>query len=98
MTDVCRFVRWWITGLRRDMCVAVSVDELLEQLNGFLEDVCYGRLEKVTESELKECLRRISTVEVVVKDGKGLWGGRLRGRLFNKIIEMAAENGEAAVV
>jgi hypothetical protein len=101
VTDVCRFVRLWITGLRRDMCVAVSVDELLEQLNGFLEDVGYGRLEKVTESELKECLKHISTVEVVVKDGKEvlwLWGGRLRGRLFNKIIEKAAENGEAGVV
>ncbi len=101
MTNVCRFVRLWITGLRRDMCVAVSVDELLEQMNGFLEDVGYGKLEKVTEGEVKECLKHISTVEILVKDGKEvlwLWGGRLRSRLFNRIIEKAVENGEVVVV
>ncbi len=55
MTNVCRFVRRWIAGLRRDMCVAVSVDELLEQMNDILKDVGYGSLEAVAESELKEC-------------------------------------------
>jgi hypothetical protein len=100
MTDVCRFVRWWIAGLRRDMCVAISIDELLEQMNGFLRDVGYGKLEAVTESELKECLKHINTVEIIIKDGKEvvwLWGGRLRRRLFNKIVEKAAEDGEVVV-
>ncbi len=101
VTSVCRFVRQWIAGLRRDMYVAVTVDELLEQMNGFLRDVGYGKLESITEGELKECLKHIPTVEVIVKDGKEilwLWGGRLRSRLINKIIEKTVRDGEAAVV
>jgi hypothetical protein len=69
-------------------------------MNGFLRDVGYGKLEKVTESELKECLKRISTVETVVKDGKEvlwLWGGQLRRRLFNRIIDVAVKEGEVNV-
>ncbi len=101
VTNVCRFVRWWITGLRRDMYVAVAVDELLDQMNWFLEHVGYGKLEKVAEGELKECLKHIPTVEIIVKDGNEvlwLWGGRLRGRLLSRIIKKAAEDGGVAII
>ncbi len=101
MTDVCRFVRQWIAGLRRDMYVAVTVDELLDQMNFFLDHEGYGKLEKVTEGELKECLKHIPTVEIIVLSGKEvlwLWGNQLRSRLINKIIEKAAENGAAVVI
>ncbi len=96
--NVCRFIRQWITGLRRDMYVAATVDELLDQMNFFLDHKGYGKLEKVTEGELKECLKHISTI---VKDGDDvlwLWGNQLRSRLINKIIEKAAENGAAVVI
>jgi hypothetical protein len=101
MTDVCRYVRQWVNSLRRDMCVAISVDELLELMNSYLEAVGYGSLEKVTESGLKECLKRNKTVEAVVKDGKEvlwLWGGRRRRELLDRIVEMAVKNGEVSVV
>ncbi|MFZ8840135.1 MAG: hypothetical protein ACO2PM_14740 [Pyrobaculum sp.] len=100
VTDVCRYVRRWINSLRRDMCIAISVDELLELMNGYLEAVGYGNLEKVTEADLKGCLKRSKTVEIVVKDGGEvlwLWGGRRRRELFDRIIKMTVKNGEVSV-
>jgi hypothetical protein len=62
-----------------------------------LKDVGYGKLEKVAEDELKECLRHIGTVEVIVKDGKEvvwLWGNRRQRKLFYRIIDIAVQEGE----
>jgi hypothetical protein len=98
--NVCRYIRRWISALRRQLTAAITVDKLLKILNGYLEDVGYGRLEKVAEDELKECLRRIGTVEIIVKDGKEvvwLWGGRRMRELVNRIVEMTARGGEVAV-
>jgi len=100
MTSVCRYIRRWIGALRRQLTAAITVDELLKTLNGYLRDVGYGKLEKVTEDELKECLRRIGTVEVIVKDGKEvvwLWGGRRLRELVNRIVDIAAQEGEVSM-
>ena len=86
--------------LRRQLTAAITVDTFLKILNGYLEDVGYGKLEKVTEDELKECLRRIGTVEVIVKDGKEvvwLWGGRRLRELVNRIVDIATQEGEINV-
>ena len=100
VTDVCRYIRKWINSLRKEACVAITVDALLELMNGYLEAVGYGNLEKVTEADLKECLKRNKTVEIVVKDGDEvlwLWGGRSRRELFDRIIKMTVKNGEVSV-
>ena len=100
MTDVCRYIRKWINSLRKEACVAITVDALLEQLNTYLEVVGYGDLKKVAESDLKECLKRSKTVEMI-KDGKEvlwLWGGRRRRELFDVIIQKAVKDGEVYVV
>jgi hypothetical protein len=97
MTSVCRYIRQWIGVLRRQLAAAITVDKLLKILNGYLRDVGYGKLEKVTEDELKECLRRIGTVEVIVKDGKEvvwLWSGRRLRELVNRIVDIAVQEGE----
>jgi len=101
MTDVCRYVRRWINSLRKDECIAISVDELLELMNTYLKAVGYGNLEKVAEGDLKECLKRSKTVEMVVKDGGEvlwLWGGRRRRELFDMIIQKAVKDGKVYVV
>jgi len=101
MTDVCRYVRRWINSLRKDECIAISVDELLELMNTYLKAVGYGNLEKVAGSDLKECLKRSKTVEMVVKDGGEvlwLWGGRRRRELFDMIIQKAVKDGKVYVV
>jgi len=102
MTDasICRYIRRWISVLRRQLTAAITVDELLKILNGYLRDVGYGRLERVTEDELKECLRRINTVEVIAKGGKEvvwLWGGRRLRELINRIVDVAVQEGEVVV-
>jgi hypothetical protein len=99
-TSVCRYIRQWISVLRRQMTVAITTDELLKKLNGYLRDVGYGRLERVTEDELKQCLKHISTVEIITKSGKEvvwLWGSRLRRRLLNMIIDIVIQEGEVNV-
>jgi len=82
------------------LTVAITVDEFLKLLNRYLRDFGYGKLETVTEDELKECLRHISTIEIAIKDGEEvvwLWGGQLRHRLFNRIIDIAIQEGEVGV-
>jgi hypothetical protein len=98
-TSACRYIRQWIRHLKRRLAIAIKVDEFLKLLNDYLQEFGYGKLEEVTEDELKQCLRHVA-VEIIVKDGKEvvwLWGGRLRHRLFDRIIEMAAKNGEVSV-
>jgi hypothetical protein len=98
-TSVCRYIRQWIRHLRRQLAIAITVDKFLKLLNGYLQEFGYGKLEMVTEDELKECLRHIA-VEIIVKDGKEvvwLWGGRLRRRLFNRIIDATIQEGEVGV-
>ena len=67
-TSACRYIRQWIRHLRRELAIAITVDEFLKLLNDYLQEFGYGKLEMVTEDELKECLRYISTIEIAIKD------------------------------
>jgi len=82
-TSACRYIRQWIRHLRRELAIAITVDKFLKLLNGYLQDFGYGKLEMVTEDELKECLRHISTIEIAIKDGEEvvwLWGRQAPAR------------------
>jgi hypothetical protein len=104
-SPICRYIYQWIDDLRNDLYVAVRIDRFLQLANGYLEEVGVddidGELESVSESDLKECIKYDSTVKIVkARDGTEvliLWGDWRLYDLVNKIIEVAAKEGETAV-
>jgi hypothetical protein len=99
----CVYIRRWIDSLRSNLHLAVSVEKLLDLMNGYLEEVGEDDLDisKVTKEDLKRCLKYDDTVKFIeTKKGEVLWlwdGWRLHN-LINRIIEVAAEEGKAEVV
>jgi len=100
--DVCVYIRRWIDSLRGDLYVAVSAERLLELMNGYLEEVGEDDLDvsEVTKEDLKRCLKHDDTIRFATKDGKEvlwLWGGWRLHSLIDRVIEIAAEEGEVDV-
>lgn len=91
----CRYVRRWISTLRSELYAAVSMERLLELLNGYLEDVGEDGVEgPLTRDDVAACLK---DAKIVTKGGREvvlLWGP---DDLIGKVVEAAAENGEAVI-
>jgi hypothetical protein len=95
----CRFIREWINELKNDLFIAVSVENLLRAMNEYLEMM--GEEGVVTREAILNCLKRDESIKsikiVTAKNGKEvlwLWNGRHLDDLINRVIEVAAEEGE----
>jgi hypothetical protein len=95
---ICRHVRQWIDNYRSDLYIAVALDKFIEMINGYLDTIGEGG--KVTKEDVKTCVKYDDTVKIVEVRGGGvllLWSGWRLHDLIDRAVELAAEEGEAAV-